>query len=501
MLKKLKAILPPILSACLFSFLACLNLKTAIWFDEAYSAFLIRGNFQEIWTSTAVDVHPPLYYFCLKIWSLVFGTSDFALRSMSVFFAALGIILAFFLLRRLFGSRPATISTFLLSLSPLLIRYAEEMRMYGIVFFLIISATLVLDYALKSKRKSFWFLYAVLISLGMWTHYFTALAWIAHLAWIVYYLRKTKELKTMLKTLVLSYSLAVVLFLPWLPSFFSQVRTVQNGFWIPEVSLSTPLSFFSESLTLKSPDELTSWLLLPVFGVLVLSLFFLKKVYKALPREKKFNFLFLSTLIFLPPLLLILLSLPPLKSTYVTRYITYSSALLASLLGLIFAFSLSLNLKKKEKILPALFLVVLLACSGIGIHAALTRENNSEVRELMSLISPNKEGKTEPVLVSVEPMDYYNFFFYETPENPVYSFNVDFIWSSLDPLKNLKTSENRKFYVENFNAEFKNVENFYVILSKDKVEDSAIETFLPDEYSSTETIATDNFVLYFFSLL
>ena len=39
----------------------------SIWFDEAFSAYIIRYDFAKIWHFTSVDVHPPLYYFALKI--------------------------------------------------------------------------------------------------------------------------------------------------------------------------------------------------------------------------------------------------------------------------------------------------------------------------------------------------------------------------------------------------------------------------------------------------
>ena len=81
--------------------------KASIWFDEAFSAYIIRFNFSEIWHYTSVDVHPPLYYFLLKIWSLFFGSSDFALRSMSAFFGALTIILSYFLVKRLYDRKNA----------------------------------------------------------------------------------------------------------------------------------------------------------------------------------------------------------------------------------------------------------------------------------------------------------------------------------------------------------------------------------------------------------
>ena len=110
--------------------------KASIWFDEAFSAYIIRFNFAEIWHYTSVDVHPPLYYFLLKIWSVFFGSSDFALRSLSVFFGFLTIILAYFLVKRLYNKKIALLAISFLAISPMLIRYSQEARMYTMVAFL-----------------------------------------------------------------------------------------------------------------------------------------------------------------------------------------------------------------------------------------------------------------------------------------------------------------------------------------------------------------------------
>ena len=110
--------------------------KASIWFDEAFSAYIIRFSFADIWRYTSVDVHPPLYYFCLKIWSLFFGKSDLALRSMSAVFGVLTILAAYLLVKRLFNKKTALISSGLLAISPMLIRYSQEARMYTMVAFL-----------------------------------------------------------------------------------------------------------------------------------------------------------------------------------------------------------------------------------------------------------------------------------------------------------------------------------------------------------------------------
>lgn len=54
--------------------------KASIWFDEAFSAYIIRFNFAEIWHYTSVDVHHATLLFLTKnLERIFFGSSDFAL--------------------------------------------------------------------------------------------------------------------------------------------------------------------------------------------------------------------------------------------------------------------------------------------------------------------------------------------------------------------------------------------------------------------------------------
>jgi len=53
---------------------------STIWFDEAFSAYISQFSFFDIARYTATDVHPPLYYWILKLWTEFFGTSELAFR-------------------------------------------------------------------------------------------------------------------------------------------------------------------------------------------------------------------------------------------------------------------------------------------------------------------------------------------------------------------------------------------------------------------------------------
>ena len=52
------------------------NFHTNLWFDESYSVAISNNhNFGEIWEIGGHDVHPVLYYWILKIISLIFGNN------------------------------------------------------------------------------------------------------------------------------------------------------------------------------------------------------------------------------------------------------------------------------------------------------------------------------------------------------------------------------------------------------------------------------------------
>ena len=91
----------------------------SIWFDEAFTAYINRFNFADIAHYTSTDMHPPFYYWLIKVWTSVFGTSDVGFRSLSMVLGVGIIILGFVLLKKLFSKRVAMLGVVLLALSPM----------------------------------------------------------------------------------------------------------------------------------------------------------------------------------------------------------------------------------------------------------------------------------------------------------------------------------------------------------------------------------------------
>ena len=109
---------------------------------------------------TGINFSPPLYFlfnFCLQ---LVLPTSIEQLRLQSLIFIIIGIVLSFFLTRKIFGNTVAFLSTILVaSQSDLLISQAQEARHYAMFFtcgaFVLYTQSLKDDTVKKHKSLIF----------------------------------------------------------------------------------------------------------------------------------------------------------------------------------------------------------------------------------------------------------------------------------------------------------------------------------------------------------
>lgn len=112
----------------------------SLWFDEGLS--LIRSDGSNLWAflrrlnSTLYDKYQPTYFLSLFVWRQWFGDSVPAMRSLSVLFGSLSILVTALATQRLYGFRHAVWTTALLSVSSLHVYYSQEVRAYSLVFLL-----------------------------------------------------------------------------------------------------------------------------------------------------------------------------------------------------------------------------------------------------------------------------------------------------------------------------------------------------------------------------
>ena len=108
----------------------------SLWLDEAVEVGWARLPLAEIWarTSTLREIsHPPLSYLLLHAWIRLFGDGEVAVRSFPVAAGIAMVLLIFALGASMGGRRGGLLAAFLAAVSPYLIWYSQETRMYALV--------------------------------------------------------------------------------------------------------------------------------------------------------------------------------------------------------------------------------------------------------------------------------------------------------------------------------------------------------------------------------
>ena len=397
---------------------------SSIWFDEAYSAYLTRYNLADLTYYTAIDVHPPLYYYLLKGWTALFGDSVVIYRSLSVVLGVVALVLIYFLIKKLFSRKAASLTTFLVAISPMFVRYGIETRMYMLVIAIAVAATLVFYKLLHSTKKRWAILYGVLICLGMWTHYFAAVIWLSHWAYRYIYLHRHGLRGRQLakayfdQNWLLAHGLAIVCYLPWIPVALKQMSGLGGGFWIPSLTVNTLRDYLSQFLMYQNGGDIGGWLVVMVLSVVVLASWLGYQVYRRSSGSRRDNLLLVMTIAFVPVALLFVLSLPPLTPMFIDRYLLTALVFLAILIGLI------IILSHRQPLRVAALTVLLLSCFGFGIYNVYrlgTYGNFSSgglAKDLMAQIQADADSNL-PIIVA-ENYSYYEMSIYEDMDNPVH---------------------------------------------------------------------------------
>lgn len=327
----------------ILSFFVCLlqAFGQDIWFDEVFSVNFIQHSYKEIAALTGKDVHPPLYYWYLKLFHdigkvLVPAASSIVLCKLASMLPFVGIfVYTLTAIRKNFGLHVAGLFWFLVMTMPQISNYTVEIRMYSLALFFITAAfvhscelvrafpaqgvseaeriaepgaaagteetaesgvaagTEVTSGAVLAsgsvtgenglikgwKKNKHWLLFWVYGILTAYTQYYACVAVIAiYIALFVFFVVKAHKGKTektsckkthihkeqlkereailtkapvkgwkaehtteqetgriagkCIEKVLLCAGLSVLAYLPWLPFFFSQVRTVSSSYWI-----------------------------------------------------------------------------------------------------------------------------------------------------------------------------------------------------------------------------------------------------------------------------
>lgn len=156
-----------------------------IWLDEAYSVRVAGLHGSTFWhTLVHGDPNMTLYYLLLHFW-LPVGSSEAAVRALSVLWTIATVPLLYLLARRLLGPTVGWISCGLYTLNSFAVTYAQQARGYSLLAFLAVCSTLLFVRALDDPSPQRWVTYVVVSALAPYVHLYGLLVPASHVAFLV----------------------------------------------------------------------------------------------------------------------------------------------------------------------------------------------------------------------------------------------------------------------------------------------------------------------------
>ncbi len=210
--------------------------------DEAQSLWQSSRSPADILTIVSQDVHVPLYHEILHFWRLYVGDGVVLARMLSLLFYLACIPAMYFLGKLAYSRSVGLLGALLLSISPFMNWYGNEIRMYTLFTLLVILNQYCYIRILKSRRDEplTWLAYGATALLGVFTHYFFFLNLLGQA--IFYFVRPRLFPPGSLRRFLIVAGIVVVTFAPWAWFVLSQG---QAGNSEPGLAVPSTVDLFS----------------------------------------------------------------------------------------------------------------------------------------------------------------------------------------------------------------------------------------------------------------
>ena len=207
-----------------------------VWYDEAYSLAMIKHSFSEIARITAEDVHPPLYYFGLKLFTSIGGDVITLSKIFSIIPILLTMLVGYFQLGKIVDKKTGFVFVAIMALLPLYQPFAVEIRMYTWASFSVFSCGIFAYRAISEEKKRYFAIYALFGVISAYLHYFAFVSVL--IIYFIAFVAATK--KKLFVPWLITALLSLAAYLPWLSSFVMQLgEKVTNDYWIAPITLDT----------------------------------------------------------------------------------------------------------------------------------------------------------------------------------------------------------------------------------------------------------------------
>ena len=232
----------------------------SLWYDETVSVALASKSISDMLAHTAGDIHPPGYYLLLHFWQQITTPKVFASPSQtimleflyawpSLFCGVLIVALLFALGRKLFSTHIGVIAAGLAAINPYQIWYSQEVRMYTLIATIGLFALYALLRWNNTQRKKYLVAYTISAASGLYIHYYLLFGIIAfNLIALCLLWQQTARARRISQWIGAQVGV-LLLWLPWLPTFWRQATDPPVPPWREQWTLSTFGTALYESVT------------------------------------------------------------------------------------------------------------------------------------------------------------------------------------------------------------------------------------------------------------
>jgi hypothetical protein len=379
--------------------------------DEPFTIYHAQFDFLNIIHYLKNYNNPPLFELVLHFWIKGFGISPFAVRFLPMLFSSLSVIYIYKIGMLLYSQRIALVSSLLFTFSSFQIYYAHDCRVYPLFLLLTLISFFLFFKLIKDQTLTRVHLicFTLINVLLVYAHYFGFIVWFLQFGIA---LRWFLESKQVFKTLLISFTISLLLYAPQLILVISHfLDSAKNGTW------------------LKSPNGLESiynmfWSFCnaPVVTVLIITLL-VAAIIKYIITRKKIDVNFYTKYILvwfiIPFIAMFLISYK--VPMFLDRYLIFITPTFYILIAL------SLNfLFKSSKFYYTISVIVIL------LFAITTTINPFKKRLIDNTIHFITKNKTPHTLILVCPFDYITTFAYSYNQSCFENIHQDSEYASLD---------------------------------------------------------------------
>lgn len=284
----------------------------SFWLDEVDAIRFARGDLRALLGMfVRTGENGPLYFLILRPWTGAVGTTEFAVRYLSLLAGVLSVPLAWAVGTRLFDRRTGLLAAALTAGAPYLIWYSQEAKMYALVAALSLLSTYLLLRAARENRWTFWAGYVVAASLGYYLHlygvFLLAGQIAAYVATVRWHPQSVRRWLIATACLTLPYLPLAV----WqLPLLIEAPPLAHGAVALPEMLRILFNRFSVNQETWPAPYLIAPWILALIAGVAVL-------VRPVAPRASR---LWLAAWLVVPVIIVFVLTLrlPVFRDRYLT---------------------------------------------------------------------------------------------------------------------------------------------------------------------------------------